>query len=88
MRPIAIGRKNWTFIGSEEAGHRAAILTSLVASCKNNEVEPWSYLRNLFTQMAHDPAGDELAQLLPDHWLQKNPDHRWQIAGQRRDERM
>ena len=38
MRPItiAIGRKNWLFVGSERAGHRAAVLTSLIASCKNN----------------------------------------------------
>ena len=42
MRPItiaiAIGRKNWLFVGSERAGHRAAVLTSLIASCKNNLV--------------------------------------------------
>ena len=35
---IAIGRKNWLFVGSERAGHRAAVLTSLIASCKNNLV--------------------------------------------------
>ena len=42
MRPftIAIGRKNWLFVGSERAGHRAAVLTSLIASCKNNLVLP------------------------------------------------
>ena len=34
MRPIATGRKNWLFVGSERAGHRTAVLTSLIASCK------------------------------------------------------
>ena len=48
MRPIAIGRKNWLFVGSERAGHGAAVLTSLVASCKNNHVEPWAYLKDVF----------------------------------------
>ena len=36
MRPIAIGRKNWLFVGTERAGHRAAVLTSLIASCKRS----------------------------------------------------
>jgi len=40
MKPVAIGRKIWLFIGSMEAGSRAAVLMSLVASCKLNEVEP------------------------------------------------
>ncbi len=88
MRPIAIGRKNWLFIGSEQAGHRAAILTSLVGTCKNNQVEPWAYLRDLFAKMANNPSGVELVQLLPDNWLQQHKEHRWQIAKQRRIERM
>jgi transposase len=88
MRPIAIGRKNWLFVGSERAGHRAAILTSLVASCKNNFVEPWAYLKDTFQRMAGQPSEDELIQLLPDHWLLDNPRHRWEIAEIRRSERM
>jgi hypothetical protein len=56
MRPIAIGRKNWLFVGSRMAGERSAILTSLIASCKNNLVEPWAYLRDLFGQMASHPT--------------------------------
>ena len=43
MKPVAIGRKNWLFVGSVEAGSRAAVLMSLVASCKLNQVEPWAY---------------------------------------------
>ena len=40
MKPVAIGRKNWLFVGSPHAGRRAAVLMSLVASCKTNHVEP------------------------------------------------
>jgi len=40
LRPVAIGRKNWLFVGSPAAGGRAAILMSLVASFKFNGVEP------------------------------------------------
>jgi transposase len=88
MRPIAIGRKNWLFVGSERAGHRAAILTSLVASCKNNFVEPWAYLKDLFERMACRPGEDELIQLLPNNWLIDNPKHSWEIAEKRKNERM
>lgn len=87
MRPIAIGRKNWLFVGSEQAGHRAAVLTSLVASCKGNCVEPWAYLRDVFERMAHKPKSNDLKKLLPDYWLKANPDHRWEIAEKRKDER-
>ena len=88
MRPIAIGRKNWLFVGSERAGHRAAILTSLIASCKNNLVEPWAYLKDIFECMARGPSEAELTDLLPNVWLNANPDQRWEIAEIRRKERM
>ena len=88
MRPIAIGRKNWLFVGSEQAGHRAAILTSLVASCKNNFVEPWAYLKDVLTKLPQQPSQQELYELLPDRWLLKNPDKRWEIAQMRKNERL
>ncbi len=87
MRPVAIGRKNWLFVGSPKAGRRAAVLTSLIASCKNLEVEPWAYLRELLGQLAAKPSPAELVELLPDRWLQANPSHQWKIAQKRREER-
>ena len=47
MRPIALGRKNYLFVGSERAGHAAAIWYSLVESCKLNGVNPLAYLTYL-----------------------------------------
>ena len=87
MRPVAIGRKNWLFVGSEQAGHRAAILTSLIASCKNNFVEPWAYLKDVLQTLAYAPSGQQLEELLPDRWLKENPNHRWEIALRRKEER-
>ena len=69
MRPIAIGRKNWLFVGSERAGQLAAVLASLIASCKNNLVEPWAYLKDVFTRLADGPTGEQLTELLLDVWL-------------------
>ena len=84
MRTVAIGRKNWLFVGSPLAGTRAANLMSLVASCKANCVEPWHYLRDIFTQL---PRGTDPNELLPDRWIETNPKCRWNIANQRKNER-
>ena len=84
VKPVAIGRKNWLFIGSPAAGRRVALLMSLIASCKDNRVEPWAYLRDLFTEL---PKGAAPESFLPDAWLQMHPQHRWAIADRREDER-
>ena len=74
------------FVGSPKAGHRAAILTSLLASCKNNYIEPWAYLRDVFTRLAYQLCDQELTLLLPDNWLADHSEHRWNIAKQRKEE--
>jgi transposase len=84
MRPVAIGRKNWMFVGSKPAGHRAAILMTLIASCKANLVEPWAWLKDALVQL---PLGKPLESLLPGIWLLTHPQHRWTIAERRRLER-
>lgn len=84
MRPVAIGRKNWMFVGSKPAGHRAAILMSLIASCKANLVEPWAWLKDVLIQL---PLGATLESLLPNTWLVSHPEHRWTIAERRKLER-
>jgi transposase len=86
----AIGRKNWLFVASQEGGRRAAALFSLVASCKANQVEPWAYLRDVFTrlpQLGEPIPPATLDALLPDRWLADHPQHRWQIDHLRRQER-
>jgi transposase len=86
MKIPAIGRKNWLFVASETGGHRAAILFSLTASCKANEVEPFAYLSDVLARMPTQPV-DQLDELLPDRWLKAHPEHRWQIDAIRRKER-
>jgi hypothetical protein len=85
----AIGRKNWLFVASVTGGQRAATLYSLIASCKANQVEPWAHLRDIFTRLPAMPTDDpeQFDQLLPDRWLQANPQHRWNIDEIRRQER-
>ncbi len=90
VKPVAIGRKNWLFVGSLQAGQRAAVLMSLIASCKDNRVEPWAYLRDIFTRrplLGPNPSNAELEPFLPNHWLATHPQHRWTIADRRAEER-
>jgi transposase len=68
IRPIAVGRNNWLFFGSERGGKAAANLMSLIATCKRAKVEPFAYLCDVFRRlpMAKTPA--QIRALLPDGW--------------------
>lgn len=89
MKPPAIGRKNWLFVGNEDGGHRAAVMFTLVESCKALGVEPWAYLNDLFTHLPNIPVDrlDLLAAFLPDRWLAAHPEHTWTLDDIRRKER-
>jgi hypothetical protein len=67
LRAIAVGRKNYLFFGSDAGGETAAVLYSLVQTCKRLGVEPWRYLRDVLERLPTGPA-DRLEELLPDRW--------------------
>ena len=67
MRPWAVGRKNWLFVGSELAGERAAIIMSLVQSAKLNGADPWLYLRDVLTRLPTQ-LNSRIDELLPHRW--------------------
>ena len=67
IRPLAVGRKNWLFVGSQLAGERAAVLMSLIETAKLNGHDPWAYLKNVFERLPTLKNRD-LAQLLPHNW--------------------
>jgi hypothetical protein len=68
LRSVAVGRRNWTFFGSDNGGRTAAVLTSLIATCKRHHIDPFAYLRDVFQRIAAHPI-TQLADLLPDQWL-------------------
>ena len=51
LRKVVTGRNNWTFCGSDAGGERAAILYSVVATCKAHGIDPWAYLRDVLERM-------------------------------------
>jgi transposase len=67
MKRIAIGRKNWLFVGSENGGHTAAVLFSFTSTCHRLGIDPWAYLQDVLTRLPALPA-EQLAELLPDRW--------------------
>jgi transposase len=67
MRPVALGRKNWLFVGSERGGHAAALYMSLIQSCKNLDINPWEYFNDMLRRIMNHPV-NRLRELLPDQW--------------------
>ena len=67
IRPLAIGRKNWLFVGSQQAGERAAVMLSLIESAKLSGHDPWAYLKDVFERLPTLKNRD-LDSLLPHNW--------------------
>lgn len=67
IRPIALGRKNWLFVGSESAGRRAAAIMSLLATAKANGHEPHAWLLDVLTRLP-TTLNRNIDQLLPHRW--------------------
>ena len=71
LRTVALGRKNWTFAGSDEGGRRAAAIYTLIATAKLNDVDPQAWLADILARLPDHPA-KRIAELLPWNWLRPN----------------
>jgi transposase len=67
IRPTAVGKKNWLFVGAAHAGQRAAIIYTLVEACRRRGLDPYAYLRDVLTRL---PAAttSQVKDLTPDAW--------------------
>jgi transposase len=72
IRPIAVGRKNWLFAGSETAGKRAAAIMSLLATAKANGIDPHAWLTDVLTRLPTTLDRD-IGDLLPNSWKPARP---------------
>ena len=68
IRPIAIGRKNWLFAGSEAGGTRAAAIYSVIETAKMNGLEPQAYITDVIAKIAADWPAARWNELLPWNW--------------------
>ena len=71
IRPSAVGKKNWLFIGHPDAGWRSAAIYSVIVSCRRRGIDPWQYLSDVLQRL---PAmkQSEISPVLPAHWKPVN----------------
>ena len=71
IRPIALGRKNYLFAGNHEAAQRGAIMYSILASCKANDINPLEYLADVLDRIVTRDLND-IDDLLPWNWVKQH----------------
>ncbi len=69
IRPIALGRKNHLFAGSDGGADRWAIVCSLISTAKLNDREPYAYLKDVLERMTNGHPVSRLDELLPWNWI-------------------
>lgn len=69
-----LGRKAWLFFGNPQGGKTAATLFTLTKSCNRHRLDPFAYLRDVYTRLPSTPQS-ELESLLPDRWVNEHPEH-------------
>ena len=67
IRPTAIGKKNWLFFGSEEAGARSAVMYTLIENCRLHGINPYAYLKDVL-ECLPTTTNQQVAQLTPLNW--------------------
>jgi transposase len=68
MKPIAVGRKNWLFFGSDRGGSTAAILFSMTRSAKRHGLNSFAYMEDVLARLPGTPV-NRIFEFLPDEWL-------------------
>lgn len=72
MKHVAIGRKNWLFVGSVAAGERAADFLTMVSSAVRNDLDVWAYVKDVLDQLL--AGSTDYESLRPDIWRQSHPE--------------
>ena len=73
IRPTAVGKKNWLFIGAEDAGWPSAVIYSVITSCRNRGIDPYAYLRDVLTRLP-TMTNHQIPKITPAAWAE--PDRR------------
>ena len=67
IRPTALGKKNWLFIGEAQAGDRGAIIYTIIESCRRRGIDPYAYLRDVLARLPQMTI-QQVPELLPSAW--------------------
>ena len=76
IRPLTLGRKNYLFCGNHEAAGNMCVITSLLSTCRNHDVNPREYLGDVIARMPYmeKASKEELIGLLPHRWILSHPE--------------
>ena len=67
IRPTAIGKKNWLFVGDADAGERSAIIYTIIESCRRRGLDPYAYLKDVLTRLPH-MTNRQIHEVTPEAW--------------------
>ena len=67
IRPTALGKKNWLFIGDAGAGQRSAIIYTVIESCRRRGLDPYAYLRDVLTRLPQ-MTNRQIPEVTPPAW--------------------
>jgi len=68
IRPTAVGKKNWLFFGEARAGERSAVLYTIIESCRRRGIDPFAYLREVFTRLP-SMTNWQVKDITPEAWV-------------------
>jgi hypothetical protein len=72
IRPSAIGKKRWLFIGHPDAGWRSAVVYSIIVSCRRHGINPQNYLTDVLRRLPTAKTSD-IQDLMPANWKPPTP---------------
>jgi len=72
IRPTALGKKNWLFIGEAQAGDRSAIIYTVIESCRRRRINPYAYLKDVLTRLPRMTI-QQVPEILPGAWGKPQP---------------
>jgi transposase len=72
IRPTAIGKKNWLFIGDADAGQRSAIIYTVIENCRRRGLDPFTYLRDVLTRLPN-MTNRQIPEVTPAAWNKRQP---------------
>ena len=67
IRPTAVGKKNWLFVGEADAGQRSAIIYTIIECCRRRGIDPYTYLRDVLSRLPH-MTNHQIPEVTPEAW--------------------
>jgi transposase len=74
IRPTAVGKKNWLFIGAEDAGWRSAVIYSIITSCRSRGIDPYAYIKDVLTRLP-TMTNRQIMEITPEAWAKERSEH-------------